>query len=142
MSGAVAHFASRRSDLLIVERPAVPQYEGGRLIGTTPGRYHQFEDHRLRVEGQKTIDFLRGRMKAVNSPEIWEIDATDVPPSTELLVELVTAEIPRVREILAAEEAGPARSEVVRACRSALEKMNVAERGPGSVDPAPRHAKV
>ena len=135
----VAQFASRRAELVIVEKPAVPQYEGGRLVGTTPGRYHQFSDHRLRVEGQKSIDFLRERAKAPDTPEIWEIDASDVPDSTALLVELATADLDRVREILAAEQAGPAREVVVDTCRSVLEKMDAAERGPGSVKQRPRH---
>jgi hypothetical protein len=131
MATAVAHFASRRSELLVVERPASPVYEGGKLIATSPGRYHEFHDHRLRVEGQKTIDFIRSRAQAEDGPEIWELDATDVAPTTELLAELATADVARVREILAVELDGPAREPVVQTCKAVLEKMGAAERGPG-----------
>ena len=128
---SVAHFASKRADLLVIEQTSTPIYDSGRQIGTKPGRLHQFSDHRIRVEGQKTIDFLRGRAHAPDGPEIWEIDASDVPSSTELLVELATADVARVREILEAESEGPQRVEIVETCRKVLEKMGAAERGPG-----------
>lgn len=142
MPTAVAHFASRRSRLIVVERPAVPQFEGGRLVATAPGRYHEFADHRIRVEGQKTIEFLRDRSHATDGPEIWEIDATDVPGTTELLAELATADIARVREILAAEQSSSNRDPVVDTAKAVLEKMGAAERGPGPVKANQRHELV
>ena len=135
-----ARFASRRSELILVEQPAEPIYEGGREVSRKPGRYHQFKEHQLRVEGQKSIDWIRQRAKAPDGPEIWELDgATDVPNATELLIELATADVRRVREILAAEEANTARPEVVTTARAVLEKMGAATRGPGSINPNPRH---
>jgi hypothetical protein len=144
LATATAQFASRRSDLILVERPAAPIFEGGRQIGTTPGKYHQFRDHRLRVEGQKSIDFIRARAKAPDSPEVWELDATDVPSTNELLSEMLTADVARVREILAAETAthGPNREPVVEGAKRVLEKMGAAERGPGRQKADPRHELV
>jgi hypothetical protein len=139
MATAVAHFASRRASLLVIERTATPQYEGGRLVKTLPGKYHQFADHHAQIEGQKSIDFMRDRIKAADAPEMWEVDASDVPQTTDLLAELATADVARVREILAAEKAGPNREQVVGTCEAVLSKMNAAERGPGSVKANPRH---
>lgn len=139
MAVAVAHFASRRASLIVVERTAQPQYEGGRLVRTLPGKYHEFADHHARIEGQKSIDFLRERTKAVDAPEMWELDASDVPDTIELLAELATADIARTREILAAERAGPNRDQIVATAQAVLSKMNAAERGPGSVKANPRH---
>jgi hypothetical protein len=95
------------------------------------------------VRGSKSIDYLRERGKASDGPEIWELDgATDVPSSLSLLAELATAEITRVREILAAEQAGPAREEVVGTCQAILEKTGAAEQGPGAQRAKPRHEVV
>lgn len=125
-----AHFASARSELVVVERPSVPMYEGGRLASTKPGKTHQFHEHRYKAEGQASIDFLRQRAKAPDGPEIWELEASDVPEEAALLAEMATADIRRVRQILRAEEAGPARQRILETCRSVLARAGVAERSP------------
>jgi hypothetical protein len=132
---STAHFASARSDLIVVESSSVPQYEGGRLIGTKPGRLHRFAEHRCKVEGQKSIDFMRERIKAPDGPGIWELDASDVPPAEALLAELATADIGRVREILKAEGDGPARSVVIDTAQAVLKRADAAERPPGGQAP-------
>jgi hypothetical protein len=137
-----AHFASLRSDLIVVERPAIPQYEGGQLVATKAGKYHQFRDHHCTIEGQKSIDYLRERMKAHDGPGLWEINASDVPDVVSLLAELATAPIERVRDMLAAEEAGPNRAEVVTTCRAVLNRAGAAEQGPGAQKQKPRHEVV
>lgn len=126
-----AHFASARSELLVVESPAQPQFSNGRQISVTPGRYHEFHEHRCIVKGQRSIDFLRERMKAHDSPGMWELDADDVPEVTELLSELALADVDRVREILQAEESGPARMVVLTTCQAVLQRMGAGERKPG-----------
>ena len=128
---ATAHFASARAELTVVESSSAPIFEGGRQVATKPGRYHQFTDHRCKVEGQKSIDFMRSRMKASDGPEIWEIDASDVEPTETLLAELATAHVGRVREILEAEVNGPARSVVIATAQQVLERAGVAEKNPG-----------
>lgn len=143
MATAVAHFASLRGDLIVVETPAVPIWDGGRQVGTKQGKHHVFRDHHCTVEGQKSIDFMRDRMKAADGPEMWEMDgATDVPTAISLLAELALAPIDRVREILAAEEEGPARPEVIGTARAVLERAGVADRGPGAQKTKPRHEVV
>lgn len=127
----VAYFASLRSDLLVVERSAQPKFAGGREIGLEPGRYHQFVEHRCTVSGKESIDHVRARANAADSPGIWEMDAADLPEVTDLLAELATAEIDRVREILADEEDGPNRQVIVDVCRRVLVRANVSERRPG-----------
>lgn len=139
---ATAVFASRRSNLIVIEHPAIPQYEGGRQVGTTPGKTWEFRDHQCTVSGQKSIDYMRERAKAADGPEMWELDATDVPSSVELLAELAVADVDRVREILAAEQAGPDRSEITTTAKAILEKVGVAERGPGAAKAKPRHEVV
>lgn len=126
-----AHFASGRAELIVVESPAAPQYEGGSQIGTRPGRYHHFHDHRCRVEGQKSIDFLRSRCRAPDGPEIWELEASDVPPVEALLAEMATADVQRVRAILKAETDGPSRGVVVETAQAVLKRAGAAERSPG-----------
>lgn len=137
-----ATFASHRSDLIVVERPAAPVYEGGRIAATQPGKYHTFTEHRCRVEGQGSIDFMRNRLKAPDGPEIYELDASDVPAVNDLLRELATADISRVRQILKAETDGPARSEVIDTAKAVLEKANVPLRGPGRPAEKTRHELV
>jgi len=127
----VAHFASLRSDLLVVERSAQPRFAGGREVGLEPGRYHQFVEHRCSVSGQESIEHLRRRANAADSPGIWEMEAADMPQITDLLAELATADIDRVREILADEESGPKRQVVIDVCRRVLMRANVSERRPG-----------
>jgi hypothetical protein len=139
---ATAHFASARSELTVVESPAAPLFEGGRQIGTKPGRYHHFTQHRCKVEGQRAIDFIRARMKAPDGPDIWEIDASDVPPSEALLAELATADVARVRDILKAEEDGPARNVVITTAQAVLELAGVAQRPPGGQQLKARHENV
>ena len=127
----VAHFASLRSDLLVVEHSAQPEFVGGREVGTRPGRYHQFTEHRCTVSGKESIDHVRRRANAPDSPGIWEMDAADMPQVTDLLAELATADIDRVREILVDEEEGPKRQVVIDVCRRVLVRSNVSERRPG-----------
>jgi hypothetical protein len=128
---ATAHFASARAELTVIESSSSPIFEGGRQVGTKPGRYHHFSDHRCKIEGQKSIDFMRSRMKAPDGPDIWEIDASDVQPAEALLAELATAHVARVREILQAEIEGPARTVVIATAQAVLEHAGVAERNPG-----------
>jgi hypothetical protein len=123
-----AHFASLRSDLLVVESPSQPEFSNGRQINVRPGRYHQFAEHRCVVASQKSIDYLRARAKAHDSPGIWELDASDVPEITDLLAELALADVDRVREILQAEEQGPARMIVLETCQRVLQRMGASER--------------
>jgi hypothetical protein len=137
-----AQFASHRAELLIVENPAQPVFENGRPVRTTPGKYHQFSEHRCRVEGQRSIDFMRERSKAPDGPEIYELDASDVPTVTELLRELAVADVDRVRQILKAEQDGPARDEVMETAKAVLDKAGVAERGPGRPAAKSRHELV
>ena len=66
-----AHFASMRADLSVIERSSRPIFDGGRQIGTEPGKSHQFENHRYKAEGQKSIDFLRSRIDAPDGPGSW-----------------------------------------------------------------------
>jgi hypothetical protein len=127
----VAHFASLRSDLLVVESPARPQYAGGREVGIEPGKYHQFVEHRCVVTGKDSIEHMRSRAHAPDSPGIWEMEASDVMQVTDLLAELATAEIDRVREILRDEEDGPNRQVITDVCRRVLVRSNVSERKPG-----------
>jgi hypothetical protein len=123
-----AHFASLRSELLVVERSAQPQFSNGRQTGVAPGVYHQFGEHRCVVNGQRSIDFMRGRAKAPDSPGLWELDASDVPEITDLLAELALADVDRVRDILQDEEQGPARMIVLETCRSVLLRLGASER--------------
>ena len=119
---AVAYFASRTAQLVVVEKAAVPIYEGGRQVGSDPGKYHRFEDHRCKVEGQTSIDFMREREKAYDGPGVWEIGVNEAVPVIELLSELATAKRERVEEFLADEQAGPDRPEVVRVCEEILDQ--------------------
>lgn len=127
----VAHFASLRSGLLVVERSAQPRFVAGREVGVDPGRYHQFVEHRCTVSGKESIEHMRARANAPDSPGIWEMDAADLPEVTDLLSELATAEVDRVREILADEEDGPNRQVITDVCRRVLVRANVSERRPG-----------
>jgi hypothetical protein len=143
MPTAVAHFASLRGELIVIESPSVPIWDGGRQVGTKPGKSHVFRDHHCTVEGQKSIDYMRERMKAGNGPEIWEMDgSSDVPSAISLLSEMAVAPIDRVREILADEDAGPARPEVIGTARAILERAGVADQGPGAQRAKPRHEVV
>jgi hypothetical protein len=126
-----AHFASLRSDLLVVERSANPTYVGGREVGIEPGRYHQFTEHRCTVSGRDSVEYMRARARAADAPGIWEMDASDVQPVTDLLAELATADIDRVREILRDEEEGSQRQVIIDVCRRVLVRSNVSERRPG-----------
>jgi hypothetical protein len=128
---ATAHFASLRSDLVVVEKSAQPVFSNGRQIGTEPGRYHRFTEHRCVVKGQTSIDFVRARAHAGDSPGLWELDADDVPEVTELLAEMTLADVDRVREILTAEESGPKRQIILETCRAVLQRSGVSERRPG-----------
>ncbi|HTE61713.1 MAG TPA: hypothetical protein VK631_15275 [Solirubrobacteraceae bacterium] len=125
------HFASLRSELIVVERPAVPQYAGARVVGTQPGLYHQFREHRCLVKGQKSIDYLRERMKAPDAPGIWELEASDVPEVTALLAELALADADRVRDVLDEERKTANRAVIVDTCERVLQRMGVSERKPG-----------
>jgi hypothetical protein len=126
-----AHFASLRSELLVVEKTATPTFSNGRQIGQDPGIYHRFSEHRCVVTGQKGIDFLRGRAAAHDSPGIWELDASDVPEVTGLLAELAVADVDRVREILREEEATANRMVVLDTCQRVLQRAGVSDRSPG-----------
>jgi hypothetical protein len=126
-----AHFASLRSDLLVVEKTAQPVFSNGKQISQTPGVYHQFREHRCQVQGQKSIDWVRARAHSFDTPGIWELDATDVPEVTELLAEMATADVDRVREILNEEEAGAKRMVILETCRAVLQRAGVSERRPG-----------
>ena len=72
---ATAYFTSRRSELIVIEKAAIPIYEGGQHVGVKPGKYHYFQDHRCKVEGQQSLDFMRERAAAVSGPEMWEVTA-------------------------------------------------------------------
>lgn len=119
---ATAHFASLRSDLIVVERTAQPVFSNGRQINEEPGVYHHFRDHRCVVKGQGHIDYMRGRLRAPDAPEMWELDADDVPEVTELLAELATADVDRVREIRANEDATSRRQIVLQTCDAVLQR--------------------
>jgi hypothetical protein len=119
---ATAYFAARRSELLVVEKRAQPVYEGGRQVDTIPGVYHRFEDHRCKIEGQKSIDFMRARADASDGPEIWEISAYDAMPVVELLSEIAVASPERVEEILRVERDGPNRPEIIDTAEAVLER--------------------
>lgn len=128
-----ATFASLCADLLIIEKSAEPIFEGPRQTGTKPGIRHQFKDHRCVVSGQKSIEWVRSRMRAPDGPDVWEIDASDIVPVPVLLAELATADVDRVREILAAERehADPNRQIIVDTCEQVLERHGASERKPG-----------
>jgi hypothetical protein len=126
-----AHFASLRTNLIVVEEPAQPVFSNGRQIRTDAGKYHVFQDHRCRVSGQKSIDYMRERCRASDAPGMWELDASDVPEVTALLAELATADTDRVREILAAEEKTAARMIVLETCRGVLQRSGLGELKPG-----------
>jgi hypothetical protein len=107
---STAHFASARSDLIVVESSSVPQYEGGRLIGTKPGRLHRFAEHRCKVEGQKSIDFMRERIKAPDGPGLWETRRLRRARRGSLLSELAVAPTSTAcARSCKAEEDGPSR---------------------------------
>jgi hypothetical protein len=74
---------------------------------------------------------MRARARAADAPGIWEMDASDVQPVTDLLAELATADIDRVREILRDEEEGSQRQVIIDVCRRVLVRSNVSERRPG-----------
>lgn len=131
MTPPTAHFASLRSELLVVESNAQPQFSGGRQTGMTPGVYHTFNEHRCVVKGQRSIDYMRARATAPDSPGLWELDADDVPEVTALLSELALADVDRVRDILQNEEQTANRMIVLETCRSVLQRMGAAERKPG-----------
>lgn len=122
---ATAHFASLRSDLIVVEKTAQPVFSHGRQISEEPGVYHNFREHRCVVKGQGHIDYMRGRLRAPDAPEMWELDASDVPEITELLAEMATAEIDRVREIRANEEATSNRQIILQTCDAVLQRAGV-----------------
>jgi type IV secretory pathway VirD2 relaxase len=122
---ATAHFASLRSELIVVERTAQPVFSNGRQISEEPGVYHRFRDHRTVVKGQGHIDFMRSRLRAPDAPEMWELDADDVPEITELLAELATADIDRVREIRANEEGTSRRQIILQTCDAVLQRAGV-----------------
>ncbi len=128
---AKAHFASLRSELLVVEAPSMPEFSNGRQIGVRAGVYHQFHDHRCVVNGQKSIDYMRARAKSANSPGLWELDADDVPEVTELLAELVLADVDRVRDILEAERQTANRQIILETCHAVLNRMGASERRVG-----------
>ena len=127
----VAYFASLRSDLIVVERPAQVEFSNGREIGTRQGRYHEFKEHRCTVRGAESIAHLRARANAVDSPGIWEMSANDLPEVTDLLAELATADTDRVREILKDEQDGPERQVIMDVCRRVLVRSGVSERKTG-----------
>jgi hypothetical protein len=127
----VAHFASLRAELLVVERSAHPEFSNGREIGMRPGRYHQFKEHRCAVNGAESIAYVRSRASAPDSPGIWEMSADDLPEVTDLLAELATADTDRVREILQAEQDGPERMVIMDVCRRVLVRSGVSERKVG-----------
>jgi len=132
MSVATANFFSLRSDLIVVERPSQPVWDGGRQVGTNPGRLHQFRDHQCRVEGQKSIDFMRERSKAPDGPEMWELDgSSDIPGTVQVLAELATADIDRVREIYRHEQDTANRHEITAVCEQIFARAGVSDRAPG-----------
>ena len=126
-----ATFASRVGELVVIESPNVPIYEAGRQVGTKPGRRHQFSDHRCVVEGKRSIEYMRARAKAPDGPDIFEIDANDVPPTNVVLAELATADVERVREILADERDHADRQEVIAVAEAILDKAGASARKPG-----------
>lgn len=128
---ATAYFASLRQSLIVVQETAQPVFSNGRQIGESPGLYHRFEDHRCVVSGQKQIDYMRQRIKASDAPEMWELDATDVPEITDLLAEMATADTDRIRDIIVDEEAGPARQIILETARAVLLRSGVSERKAG-----------
>lgn len=122
---ATAHFASLRRDLIVVEKTAQPVFSHGRQISEEPGVYHKFADHRCAVKGQGHIDYMRSRLIAPDAPEMWELDADDVPEVTDLLAEMATADIDRVREIRKAEESTSRRQIILQTCDAVLQRAGV-----------------
>lgn len=128
---ATAHFASLVPNLIVVESTAQPEFSHGRQIGERPGVYHQFEDHRCVVKGQAHIDFMRSRLRAPNGAAMWEIDADDVQPVTDLLAELAIADIDRVREIRADEERTANRQIIIQTADKVLQRAGSSPLAPG-----------
>jgi hypothetical protein len=128
---ATAHFASLRSDLVVVEKTAQPIFSNGRQISTDPGLYHRFAEHRCVVTGKDSIAFMRDRSQAHDSPGLWELNASDVPEVTDLLAELATADVDRVREIFAAEESTSRRPIILQTCSAVLQRAGVSVRKQG-----------
>jgi len=124
---AKATFASLRSELIVIEEPRQPIYEGGRLVNWTKGKRHDFHEHTLVVEGQRSIEFIRERSKAEDGPGIFEIEGSDLVPITDLLLELTTANVDRIREILLNERETANRAVIVEACENVLNRMGVSE---------------
>ena len=129
---ARAKFASLRADLIVVEKPARPIWHEGRQTGTEPAKMHEFSNHQCTVENQGSIDFMRDRAKAIDGPTIWELEGSDVPTVEALLAELATAEVPRIRQILKAEQDGPSRPVVMQTAEAVLDKVGTTARPPGS----------
>lgn len=128
---ATATFASARAELLIIERSAEPIYNGPRQTGIKPSVTHEFHEHRCEVRGEKSIAFVRSRMLAPDGPQIWELNASDVREVTELLAELATADVERVREILADEKASAHREIILTTCLAILDRHGASEHKPG-----------
>ena len=128
---ARAKFASLRSELIVVEKSARPIWHEGRQTGTEPAKTHEFKNHQCTVENQKSIDFMRERAQAVDGPTIWELEGADVPTVESLLAELATADVPRLREILKAEQDGPNRPVVTQTAEAVLDKIGASPRSPG-----------
>jgi hypothetical protein len=131
MTATTAHFASLRADLVVVAQPAQPVFSNGRQIRLDSGVYHQFREHRCQVKGQGHIDFMRSRLRAPDAPEMWELDATDVPEITGLLAELALADVDRVREVLASERSTANRQIVLETCQRVLQRHGVSENATG-----------
>ena len=117
---AKASFASLRSELIVVEEPRMPIYEGGRLVNWTKGKSHHFHDHALTVEGVKSIEFIRERAKSPDGPGIYEMEHPDLEPVQDLLLELTTANVDRIREILTTERETAGRRSGRRGPRAGL----------------------
>ena len=105
----------------------MPIYEGGRLVNWTKGKSHHFHDHALTVEGVKSIEFIRERAKSPDGPGIYEMEHPDLEPVQDLLLELTTANVDRIREILTTERETAGRQVVIEACANVLDRMGVSE---------------
>jgi hypothetical protein len=120
-------FAARRSNQRVTIIPGDHKFAGGRIIGEEPGQHVEFANGLYTTTDPEEIAHLRARIEAADAPAIWELPP-NIPASTEVLVELATANAERTREILDDERAGWERPDVIAACEAKLAQFGT--RGP------------
>jgi hypothetical protein len=120
-------FAARRSNQRVTIIPGDHKFAGGRIIGEEPGQHVEFVNGTFTTTDPDVIEHLRRRIAAPDAPAIWEVPVS-APASTEVLVELATANAERTREILDDERAGWERPDVIAACEAKLAQFGT--RGP------------